>query len=352
MAQDRISSFSQFGIDQSDALPTFGGNVGTLFNLCVRCIHRETIKTLGSYLPYFDSDQEEIMFDVLGLRLCDWELRRFARTETYFTMLYPSGAYRHIDYPWFPDYDSEEEDWREDFYEEDYYYDDQSQDSEWEDQMYRSKLDYNQLQLLNLMIENEKDRTLCKKILMKAEITSNDVLNLKLPGVELFKQNCENYGIKLDCTFIGNDDRKTLIQQMKTVSVNIVEKKNFNVETYVISGSLCVNKFLFDIKKLNKGEQHKQCTKLVHSLNDKWLSTFYHNSNNDCRQLILLFRRLNIESSIKTMSKFEKKLKYYHKVIGSDMKVNEFLNQFEDQMFSLYSDTKRAVEKIEKSSDV
>lgn len=230
------------------------------------------------------------------------------------------------------------------FFESDY-----ESETEYEDQMYRSKFTLEQLDLINIMIDGEKDRNLCKKILAKAEISDTDVLNVKLSPVKKFVENCNNFGVTLECTIIGQDERKDLVKQVKALTIK--EHETPKVDDYIIEDWVKIDSFLRMLNKLNRGQQHKLCKQLVFKMNDKWLSTFYHNNNNDCRQLIKRFQLLNIESAIKTMSKFEKKLKYFHKVIGGDKNTHDFLKQYEDQMFTLYNDTKRTLNKMEGSLD-
>nr|WEU70914.1 MAG: putative polyprotein [Hangzhou dicistro-like virus 3] len=141
-----------------------------------------------------------------------------------------------------------------------------------------------------------------------------------------------------------------MIQELKQVTITPKLNK-FDVNDYIVNGSLKIDKFIFDIRKLNKGEQHKYCRQLVVALNDKWMSTFYHNSNNDCRALIKLFEKLNIESAIKSMSKFEKKLKFYYKALGDDKTINQYLQQYEDQMFSLFSDMRNVTNNVQQKLD-
>jgi len=199
-----------------------------------------------------------------------------------------------------------------------------------------SKLTIEEMQGINLLVDHEKDRSFCKKLMSKIKISDLDVFDVRNVVVRNFVANCNNYGVNIPATIIGNDERKDFIKQVQ--ALHLKESSTFNHRDYVISDWIKVDSFLLALNKLNKGEQHKQCRLMITSINDKWCSTFFHNSNNDCRKLISKFDGLKISSRIKSMSQFQKKMKYYYHTMGNTRSHNEFINEYEDQMFKLASD--------------
>lgn len=183
------------------------------------------------------------------------------------------------------------------------------------------------------LVDGEKDRSFCKKILQKVTIKDTDVLDVRNHAVSNFLALCDNYGVVVPATIIGKDTREELIQQVKKLSIKT--SRNFEVNDYIVSNWLKIDTFLMNLNKLDKGQQHKYMSRLITSLNDQWCATFYHNSNNDCRKLINKMDSLNIKCRIKSMSQFQKKMKYYYKIVGNGKDHRAFVEQYEDQMFSI-----------------
>lgn len=203
-------------------------------------------------------------------------------------------------------------------------------------------LSIEQLQGVNLLIENEPDRSFCRKLLNKVPISDLDVLDYRNTHTRKFLENCANYNISVPATVIGRNIKNDLVEQTKNLHIR-THKNKFMITDYIVSDWVKIDRLLIDINSLSKGEQHRNIKQLVLLLNDKWCSTFYHNSNNDCRRLITKLDNLKIESRIKTMSQFQKKMKYYYKIIGSDRSHKDFVHEYEDQMFSTFVSMKEDI---------
>jgi len=116
----------------------------------------------------------------------------------------------------------------------------------------------NRIAVLNLMVDDEKDRTLCTKILEKHRILPNECINLKNPVFKKFYDNCLNYKVPITFIITGNEKEILKRQIQKVSEMKIIESSTFNYKDYIISDWLHIQKFIISVKKLNKGGQHKQ----------------------------------------------------------------------------------------------
>jgi methyl-accepting chemotaxis protein len=200
----------------------------------------------------------------------------------------------------------------------------------------QNNLDYEQLVGVNVMIDLLADRSVIKKILNTLPNTNETVIDVRLSEHKKLLDNLENYGIKFNGTIKGIDVREQNIKIASTIKLTI--RSHFTVQQYIINDWVKIDRFLDAMNKLNKGEQHRYLNQLVCLLKDKWVSTFYHNSNKDCNKLVLKFKNLNVASNCKLMIKFTKKMKFLQKQSGRAH--NEFVKSYEDQMFNKFEHVK------------
>jgi len=151
--------------------------------------------------------------------------------------------------------------------------------------------------------------------------------------------------VKLNANIVGKEVLEEEFRRLNIKSVAQLSQKGEEYNKYIISDWVNIPRLLSDLDKKDKGQQHRICKKIIMQLNDKWVSTFYHNSNKDCRRLIERFQRLNIESAIKIVKNMQKKLKFYNNLIG-EQKVKDFIGVYEDQMMKTYTDFRDSVANI------
>lgn len=317
-------------------------------------IKRKEIRQTFTDLPFEDCSELDLrdIFE-LNIRMCNHYV---SNGRLYYVELFweeeQNWQYRNIVY--FGDYIDPQEEYNEEESdgsdEEHGYVTWNNMFDTYEDQMWQPT-DMKKLETINDIVELQSDRTVIKKILAAANLQTDDWLDMGDIQHKKYYDFCENYGVPLQCRvkFTPVQERQQILKQMKTLK--ITKSSTFKHTDYIKSDWLKISDFLAEIAHMDKGKQHKACRAVVQELNDKWCSTFYHNSNNDCRHLMTKFKNLNIESHIHTLSKFQKKLKYFSHLSEQKTNVKEFLGEYEDQMYSFVNSLKTTYANINSAAN-
>jgi hypothetical protein len=157
------------------------------------------------------------------------------------------------------------------------------------------------------------DNKMIVSLLKMAMPDKCDILDYREPHLKYFVEKCVKHNVPISCT-IKNYEKMArsrmlveLTEQLRTVHGN--EFIN-NVDKFIHRDWVRISDFLNNLKHGHKGEQHRLCVMLVKALGDKWHSTLFHNSNDDCRLLSKKMASLNIQHNFCVTREYIKRSRF------------------------------------------